>query len=105
MGLALVVPLLLGQKNADVDGMARERVSLGGMGFRWKNTDASPWGCSNFRRLVVCPEGDGLEVLDEPPLPFRLSTVRASQLVIRLPYGFEPNSCIDRPQSIARFKS
>jgi hypothetical protein len=78
---------LLGRKDVDVDGMAseprRDEIPVE------KYLDTSPWGCSSFRRLVVCREGasDGLEELDEPALP---STWQASDVVIRPLNGFKP---------------
>ena len=103
MALALAVTVvLLGREDVDVDGMAHEPRRTG-VSLE-KYFDTSPWGCPSFRRLVVCRGGDGLEVLDEPALPSRPSTWRASHLVIRPLYGFEPTPCIDRPRSIARFK-
>ena len=78
-----VAVVLLGWEDVGVDGMAsgprRTGISLE------KYPDTSPRGCSSFRRLVVCREGDGLEVLDEPGLLSRPSTWRVPP-VIRVPY-------------------
>jgi len=95
MGLAVA---LLGREDVDVDGMASEPRRAGSV---TKYFDTSPKGGSSFRRLVVCREGDGLEVLDEPALPSRPSTWRVLPLVSRPPlYGFKPNPCIDHDRSL-----
>jgi len=94
MGLAVA---LLGREDVDVDGMASEP-RRPGISLE-KYFDTSP-GCSSFRRLVVCREGDGLELLDEPALPSRPSTWRGPPFVNRLLYGFEPNPCIGHDRSL-----
>jgi len=53
MALALV---LLGREDMDVDGMASEPQHTG-ISLE-KYLDMSPWGCSNFHRLIVCHKGD-----------------------------------------------
>src|SRR6266851_4535026 len=89
----------VGREDEDVDGMACAPRS----GKKYLDTVFSiSRESSSFRRFGACREDDALSALDEPALPPRPSTWRASLFVIRRLYGFEPNPCANQDRSFIR---